>query len=187
MTRTQSILLAISGAAIIGAVILRKRMKQETVAPSTGNRYAGDGYYPNLNYASRGYRNNNPLNINISKTQWQGQITPSGDKRFCQFQTMAYGYRAAMRNIRTYILGGTKTVEQIISKWAPAEDNNNTVRYISNVCNYTGFSPNTVIDYKNKSQMTKLVSAMSLSENLAKDPLPSADIENGYKLYIASI
>lgn len=186
MTRSQSILLAISGAAIIGAVILRKRMKQETAAPSTGNRYAGDGYYPNHNYTVRGYRNNNPLNIRLSGTNWQGQITPSGDKSFCQFETMAYGYRAAMRNIRTYILGGTKTIEQIISKWAPTSENN-TSGYITRVCNYTGFSPATVIDFRNESQMTKLVSAMSQVENGTQVAVPESAVKDGYKLYIASI
>ena len=58
---------------------------------------APDPYY---NTKVRGYRNNNPLNIRISGNNWIGEIKPSGDKSFCQFETMAYGFRAAMCCIR---------------------------------------------------------------------------------------
>ena len=42
----------------------------------------------------RGLRNNNPGNIRNSSTVWVGEITPSKDKSFKQFKSMAYGYRA---------------------------------------------------------------------------------------------
>ena len=47
---------------------------------------------------SRGLRNNNPLNIRLSATTvWQGEIRPSQDRSFCQFRTMAQGYRAGLK------------------------------------------------------------------------------------------
>ena len=47
--------------------------------------------------AARGLRNNNPGNIRLSRTVWQGEIRPSRDRSFCQFRTMAYGYRALIK------------------------------------------------------------------------------------------
>ena len=46
---------------------------------------------------ARGLRNNNPLNIIKSDNiNWQGEIKPSRDKNFCQFETMGLGCRAAL-------------------------------------------------------------------------------------------
>ena len=38
---------------------------------------------------SRGMRNNNPLNIIKSEINWQGEVKPSTDKNFAQFETLA--------------------------------------------------------------------------------------------------
>ena len=52
---------------------------------------------------ARGIRNNNPLNIRRSKDKWQGLKTLQTDAQFCQFETMAYGWRAAFVMLtRTY-------------------------------------------------------------------------------------
>ena len=41
-------------------------------------------------------RNNNPLNIVKSeKINWQGEVKPSTDPNFAQFETLEYGLRAA--------------------------------------------------------------------------------------------
>ena len=37
----------------------------------------------------RGLRLNNPGNIRISQTKWQGEVIPSADKSFKQFKTLA--------------------------------------------------------------------------------------------------
>ena len=52
--------------------------------------------------AARGLRNNNPGNIRLSRTVWQGEIRPSRDRSFCQFRTMAYGYRALIKLLQNY-------------------------------------------------------------------------------------
>lgn len=48
---------------------------------------------------ARGLRNNNPGNIRINDDLFQGEVRPSKDKSFKQFETMAYGYRADVRNL----------------------------------------------------------------------------------------
>lgn len=117
----------------------------------------------------RGYRNNNPLNIRLSSNNWKGEIKPSADKSFCQFQTMAYGFRAAMVCIRTYITKhNCNTLQEIINRWAPWTDGNNPLNYAKKVMNTfpdTFPDKDTVIDYHNKNQMTKLVYAMAIVEN----------------------
>ena len=119
--------------------------------------------------AVRGYRNNNPLNIRLSSNNWKGEIKPSADKSFCQFQTMAYGFRAAMVCIRTYITKhNCNTLQEIINRWAPWTDGNNPLNYAKKVMNTfpdTFPDKETVIDYHNQNQMTKLVYAMAIVEN----------------------
>ena len=46
------------------------------------------------NKLSSGYRNCNPGNIRISGTRYKGEVVPSQDTAFKQFESMAYGYRA---------------------------------------------------------------------------------------------
>ena len=114
----------------------------------------------------RGYRNNNPLNIRISKAnQWQGEVANNTDGVFEQFVSMEYGYRAALKLIQNYINNyGLRTVADIIARWAPNNENN-TQGYISRVCNSTGWTPAKVIDPYNREDMTDLVYAMALVEN----------------------
>ena len=80
---------------------------------------------------ARGMRNNNPLNIIKSeKINWQGEVKPSTDPNFAQFETLEYGLRAAFKLLRTYYTKhGCKTITQIISRWAP-ETENQVVAYI---------------------------------------------------------
>ena len=90
----------------------------------------------------RGLRNNNPLNIRHSKDKWQGIATTQTDKEFVQFQTMAYGYRAAWKTLQTYYkrLRERKkhyTVENIIRRWAPPQEND-TNSYIRTVLALSG-------------------------------------------------
>ena len=83
----------------------------------------------------RGLRNNNPLNIIKSKTQvWLGQTNLGGESRFCQFSSMQYGLRAALKLLRTYYnKHGCKTIRQIICRWAP-ETEIQVAAYIKTVC-----------------------------------------------------
>ena len=94
-----------------------------------------------MNYA-RGMRNNNPLNIIKSeKINWQGEVKPSTDPNFAQFETLEYGLRAALKLLRTYYTKhGCKTITQIISRWAP-ETENQVVAYIKAVSQRTGIAP----------------------------------------------
>ena len=131
----------------------------------------------------RGIRNNNPLNIRKSADKWQGQINPSGngngngngnnsspkgDAEFVQFYSMEYGWRAAFVILcRTYYgKYGLKTIRDIVSRWAPAKENN-TEAYIRHVSDYTGISPNKVLGSprEHPTQWLLIGYAMAVVEN----------------------
>ena len=105
----------------------------------------------------RGIRNNNPLNIRLSKDKWQGQINgkgnidgnsslsserAGGEAVFCQFSSMEFGWRAAFVILCKTYYGKYKlrTIRDIVSRWAPAKENN-TEAYIRHVSDYTGIGP----------------------------------------------
>ncbi len=89
----------------------------------------------------RGLRNNNPLNIVKSEINWQGEVKPSTDPNFAQFETMEYGLRAALKLLRTYYnKHGCRTVRQIVSRWDP-EGEKVINAYVQTVCRLTGLKP----------------------------------------------
>ena len=75
-------------------------------------------------------RNNNPLNIIKSeKINWQGEVKPSTDPNFAQFETLEYGLRAAFKLLRTYYnKHGCRTIRQIVSRWDRAGYGDDGVR-----------------------------------------------------------
>lgn len=71
----------------------------------------------------------NPLNLRYStKNKWLGQVGEL--KGFCVFQNEAYGFRAAFKNVCTYLRQGHDTIEKIVSRWAPPCENK-TDEYIN--------------------------------------------------------
>lgn len=75
----------------------------------------------------RGLRNNNPLNIRKSGSRWQGLRDFPTDKEFCEFSSLAYGFRAAYITLRTYyVKHDCKTLRKIITRWAPPNENDTT-------------------------------------------------------------
>ena len=124
----------------------------------------------------RGYRNNNPLNIRYSAGNgWMGKVWINTDGAFEQFTSMPYGYRAALYLMRKYIKRGNDTVRKIISIWAP-ENENNTKKYIEDVCRIADLNPDTVIARDDAGTLTKLAYAMSIIENGNTDATQEAGL-----------
>ncbi len=94
---------------------------------------------------ARSIRNNNPLNIRrTKKCQWKGLAMRQTDTAFCQFETLEWGWRAALYLLtRTYYERyGLQTIRSIITRWAPPQDHNNTAAYILNVSRLTQIDAN---------------------------------------------
>ena len=143
------------------------------------------------NNTPRGIRNGNPLNIRRSEshqarlngrvstdedkvnirrtlTKWKGMREPQTDKQFCQFESMAYGYRAAFILLKQYYRKyRLKTIQGIISRWAPPSDGNATGKYITFVCHKAGVEPAEQLPFITEDPLLWfcIVSAMAHQEN----------------------
>lgn len=126
---------------------------------------------------TRGYKNCNPGNIERSKDVFQGEVVPSQDKRFKQFQNMAYGYRAMFVTLDTYRKRGLDTIEKIVSSWAPPVENH-TDLYISSVERWSGVPRDKRLTQFSGEDYIQIVAAMSRMENgIAAD---MADVLTGF-------
>lgn len=128
----------------------------------------------------RGYRNNNPGNIRINGDKFQGEVIPSQDKEFKQFESMAYGYRAIFKILRNYQVNyKLNTIRQMISRWAP-ENENDTANYISFVSERSGIPADDPIRTDNREMMIRIVAAMSKVENGQEAEM--SDVIRGWEL-----
>lgn len=148
-----------TGLGLIGMVAL---LSKKGYLPGFSNFFGSTKFlfgYP------RGVRNNNPGNIEMTKTLWKGEIPhhQNTDGRFKQFYSYTYGVRAAIINLKSYYNKGYRTIRQIISRWAPPNENK-TERYIQNVVRSSGIPDNTPIVF-NKQTIKKLVKAIIMQEN----------------------
>ncbi|MBO5741216.1 MAG: structural protein P5 [Bacteroidaceae bacterium] len=121
---------------------------------------------------TRGIRNNNPLNIRHSADQWQGARAQQTDPSFVQFESMAYGYRAAWKVLETYWNhftghGLAFNVRTIIGRWAPPKEND-TENYIRTVLLISGLGgmenlpqPSRKVD---EERLVRLIGAMTCVE-----------------------
>ena len=157
----------------------------------------------------RGIRNNNPLNIRKSADRWKGQInvnvndndnnsSPSprrgdrGEAKFCQFETMAYGWRAAFMLLHTYMSKyKLTTIRKIIYHWAPPNENN-TAAYTNHVSYLAVLDPNQEIEFGNKFTMLQIGRAMCQVENgLQYDPVNKKEwldaLDQGYEMALREV
>ena len=136
---------------------------------------------------SLGERNNNPLNIRkVPGTHWRGEVEAlpqrgSGEGAagaFVQFASLSWGLRAAFCILRTYRdKYQAVCIEDIITRWAPPTEND-TRKYICNVCRLTGFGGKERLTEKD---WPRLVGAMARIESgLLLSP---ETINKGYSLF----
>ena len=116
------------------------------------------------------------------------------DAEFVTFKSMAYGYRAAWKLMETYQLrlrmeDKSYTLENIIHRWAPPEDNNDTHAYIRTVIR--------LLDYKvggkqvlpspacqeGRKIFTRILMAMTCVEcGIRMDEVDQRSIERGWTM-----
>ena len=114
----------------------------------------------------RGFRNNNPLNIRRTSDKWLGLSEHQTDPDFFQFSLIEYGIRAALVIIRNYQRRqhAPITVEDVINKWAPPQENNTTA-YIDFVRTYCSCKSDTPVSYSSRDFTLWLVAGMIYYEN----------------------
>ncbi len=132
---------------------------------------------------SRGLRNNNPGNIRQNSDNFLGEIKPSTDPAFKQFESIEYGYRAIFVTLNTYQKKyGLPTIRAMISRWAPPKDNNDTEAYIRAVSSESGVPENSHITSTNKDVMIPIVAAMSRVENGVAANI--SEVQRGWDLFM---
>lgn len=132
---------------------------------------------------SRGLRNNNPGNIRQNSDNFLGEIKPSADPSFKQFESIEYGYRAIFVTLNTYQKKyGLSTIRAMISRWAPPKDNNDTEAYIRAVSSESGVPENSHITSTNKDVMIPIVAAMSRVENGVEANI--TEVQRGWDLFM---
>lgn len=127
---------------------------------------------------ARGIRNNNPGNLRSSGDAWKGKAGQD-EGGYLQFESPEAGIRAmAVNLVNQQKKHGLRTVESIITKYAPASDNNNTGAYIQAVSTALGVKPDQQIDLKDPATLEKFMRAVIKHEN-GSQPYAPEQIQHG--------
>lgn len=132
----------------------------------------------------RGMKNNNPGNIRITADNWKGKLSVSEntDKAFEQFTEYRYGIRAMIRTLDSYYKKrGLTSIMQIVYRWAPPGDNNDSMTYARTVSDKTGLAIDRTITW-NKINIAKLVIAMAAVENGIPDAVTQSDFDAAWAI-----
>jgi hypothetical protein len=134
----------------------------------------------------RGLANRNPGNIRHSDAPWMGQATVQPDPDFVTFTEPLYGIRALARTLLTYqTRHGLKTLREIIDRWAPPSDHNDTLAYLDDVSVRTGLLPDKPLDLaSNPLQLQSLCAAIITHEN-GRQPFALTVLADGVQLAIS--
>lgn len=130
-------------------------------------------------------RNNNP-----------GNIRPVAGGGFRSFGSALEGWQAMKNQLMRYFTGKTtgrllRTVQDIVSTWAPAGDNNDPQLYAKQVAGWMGVSPNAVLNLNDPNTMASLMQSMARKEGYANWHSPmayqaagaSVEQNNNYYIY----
>ena len=168
--------LHIIGGLMAFALLAPRRGNASTSLNSSGMSYLGRNDLP------RGIRNNNPGNLRISSSPWQGKIpiAQNTDGAFEQFVNYSYGIRAMTKLLINYIQSGRNTISSILYRYAPPSDNNDTAAYVRAVATATGIGPETPLTV-NRSVLQRLVIAMAKHEN-GRDAITSTQFNTAWNL-----
>lgn len=129
----------------------------------------------------RGERNNNAGNIRISKSNWKGKVPLhlNTDGVFEQFYEKKYGVRALIKLLHNYHKKGLNTVEKIIGRYAPSNENN-TKAYVDTISRKLKVKPSSYLSLDKKT-MRALATAIDFSEN-GKRTFDNNTFEQAYQL-----
>ncbi|EAT4615899.1 hypothetical protein BHH47_02715 [Salmonella enterica] len=105
-------------------------------------------------------RFNNPANLRYA-AGYETASTRSG--KFAVFPSLDEGVLAAAKQLQIYGTKGINNIHDIISKWAPSNENNTKV-YIGHIVNSTGRSEFEKLNLNDTRTLAKLITAMSVKE-----------------------
>jgi hypothetical protein len=113
----------------------------------------------------RGLRNSNPGNIRHSKVKWVGEAEDQPDPDFVTFSAPEYGIRAICKILLSYQTDDQcKTIRQLISRWAPPNEND-TSAYVADCARSCGHFPDETVNVRQASVMLPVVASIIRHEN----------------------
>lgn len=137
----------------------------------------------------RGIRNNNPGNLKRTSLDWKGLAHDNlrdfqrTENVFHVFSEPEWGLRAAFRTLRTYqVKHQLRTVMQIISRWAPASDHNDTGAYVKAVADALEVTVHQTINVQEPDTAIKMLKAIIAHENKGQQPYSKSQLEDAYNL-----
>ncbi len=115
---------------------------------------------------SRGWRNNNPGNLVLTKELWAQKVpnNENTDGKFEQFNKVEYGVRALMKLLTNYILNGRNSIHAIISRYSTTD----RTTYMNYVAAQTGIGIADKLQ-ADKETITALAKAICEYENLPEE------------------
>lgn len=157
--------------AFFGNKNAKKRLAQQ---PYGGEQSVSTGIIDRSGI-SRAERNNNPGNLEF---RGQSGATPEdGEGRFAKFATPAEGVEALANQLRLDGSRGLNTIEKIIRKYAPSNENN-TESYIKTLSKYTSIGRNENVDTNDVYTLHGLIKGISRIES-GGDFLNEKDVLTG--------
>jgi hypothetical protein len=187
---------AIGGSmAVVGLILIAKAIKdsgnqnqlpQNTPVVDSGSSPFVRNYFGQKGALSslfpQGIRNNNPGNLKMSGSVWNGELSESQntDGTFEQFTTFEHGVRAMIKLVKNHIGNGHNTIAKLIAKYAPSSENP-TSTYVDFVAKNTGIDKNANLT-ATKETLKKLVQAIGKFENGQNYPIYDSHFEDGYKM-----
>lgn len=106
---------------------------------------------------------NNPANIRFSIFNlWQGQT--GSEDGFVTFDSLENGTRAQIKLLREYINDGDDTIQKIVTRWSPPNEND-TAGLIASYAYMSGIDPFEKIDFSDQLKVERVVTVMQRIES----------------------
>lgn len=112
---------------------------------------------------ARGIRNCNPLNIKkVAGVVWKGQTADQPDETFVTFQTVPFGFRAAVKILDNYQrLHALWTIDGMIRRWSSTDQD----AYVAHVAWACGVGPHDTYALNHGMNTRNMIRAMCVQEN----------------------
>ena len=133
---------------------------------------------------TRAERNHNPGNIRRCGVRYRGELRPSCDPAFKEFESDEWGYRAMFVLLESYRRRySIDTLRGIITRWAPPLEND-TEAYIRFVAARSEVDPDAVLPPRDV-RLRSIAEAMSRYER-GHEPSPAQldALDRGWKLFL---
>ena len=134
---------------------------------------------------TRAERNHNPGNIRRCGVRYRGELRPSCDPAFKEFESDEWGYRAMFVLLESYRRRyGIDTLRAIVTRWAPPIEND-TENYILFVAKRAEVDPDAVLLPRDV-RLRAIAEAMSRFER-GHEPSPEQldALDRGWKLFLS--